>query len=321
MRSLWPDIADNMAKPLAPDVVRAVCLGDGGITFAPMPVDRGKADHAATVQGTPGPSLKEVVEGIIEKERRLCLTVLRETRPALAARTVVTEMNTRTEAFVEELRRSGADKTACREGCSWCCRGLDVEVTPAEAIAIAEYLTDNLDSGGLTVVRDRITKDAIDIRSRSTEQRRVSRVACPLLDEAKGRCVAYEARPGVCRSYNSMDADACERAFDANDDHAPIPHNGVMRAGPVAALMGFAQACKAHGVDPRGDLRLSLALDVAFVPQSAERWARGEWVFDAAALSPAERLASADVPRATTPEDEHRRERNARKRERKKGRR
>ncbi len=319
VRSLWPDVANAMARPLVPGTVRAVCLGDGGISYAAMPVDREKAQHAGTVLGTPSPGLRDVLEEIIEREGRLCLKVLQETLPALAARTVLTEMNARTEVFVEDLHGSGADRTDCREGCSWCCYGGNVEIAASEAVVIAEYLADNLDAEHLAQVRQRIAEDARDIRSRSTEERFAARVACPLLDEAQGRCLVYEVRPGLCRAYNSMDAKVCERAFKVTGKDEPIPFNVRMKCGYASALTGLERACKAHGVDARGSFQLSLALEVAFAPESGERWARGERIFDAAMLS------SVDMPSfagaAATTEEQRRRERNARKRERKKGRR
>jgi Fe-S-cluster containining protein len=111
------------------------------------------------------------------------------------------------------------EQGACHVGCSWCCRGLEVEIRPAEAVRLAH----------------RARRDPrLEVRVRETAKR-VARldaggrlkagVPCAFLDEASGACSVYEDRPLACRSYRSRDAGWCRSIVGTS--------GGVARNSPV----------------------------------------------------------------------------------------
>ncbi|MEI9941191.1 MAG: YkgJ family cysteine cluster protein [Pseudomonadota bacterium] len=173
---------------------------------------------------------------------------------------------------------------ACGKGCAWCCHGLKVEVTPPEAIAVAEYLRSKAEPEQLPAIGEALSIEADEARSLSIEERWVARRACYFLDEASGACTIWEARPLGCRSHTSLNASACESAHTGRGDGPAVP-----RPKSIEMLYGVARAalhaaCEDAGMDMRA-FELTNAVAVAFnVPQAAERWHLGERVFDRAVI-------------------------------------
>ena len=87
-------------------------------------------------------------------------------------------------------QRADMERVQCRRGCAFCCH-VDVDVTPLEAIRLAEH------------------QRAAGLGPPSVAAARYA--PCPLL--ADGACTAYAMRPFACRSLFSPDAKACETGF------------------------------------------------------------------------------------------------------------
>jgi Fe-S-cluster containining protein len=216
-----------------------------------------------------------------QKERALNRQVLTEVSTATEIGTLPLFVAARIDPHLEEL--GWQLSIACAKGCGWCCYGLKVELTPPEAIAIAEYLRAKTDPEQLPALGEALQDEADEARSLSISDRWIARRACYFLDEASGSCSIWEARPLGCRSHTSLDASACESAH-TGDDGPPVP-----RPTSIETLYGLARgamhaACEDAGLDMRA-FELTNAVAVAFhVPRAAERWHAGERVFDRAVI-------------------------------------
>ncbi|WP_448662843.1 YkgJ family cysteine cluster protein [Sphingomonas sp. CJ20] len=162
------------------------------------------------------------------------------------------------------------DLVACRKGCSHCCK-MWVSATAPEIFHLARAVrAARLDVADI-VARCGTTQGL----SFETRQRIIGE--CPLLS-SDGSCSVYAARPMVCRTAASADAEVCRRGYlEMSGEDVPTPMFFMFqRTGYLMALRGaFLQA----------GLRLETyemneALAVALAVEDAERrWLRGEDVF------------------------------------------
>ncbi|WP_161602483.1 YkgJ family cysteine cluster protein [Tautonia marina] len=128
----------------------------------------------------------------------------------------------RDDAWRQERKARGLaiiQEPACQVGCDHCCYQ-HVAVTDLEAEILARHVRIHLDPDQLAALRNRVDRDARQFRqlaaeSPTPEAHRAAlarlRQPCPMLDEAAGRCLAYEARPVNCRRENSVDVEVCRR--------------------------------------------------------------------------------------------------------------
>jgi len=221
-------------------------------------------------------------EETFQKERTLNQQVLQEVTSAKEIGTLPLFVAARIDPHLKELGWQLG--IACAKGCGWCCHGLKVELTPPEAIAIAEYLRTKTDPERLPALGEALSDEADEARSLSITDRWLARRPCYFLDQASGSCTIWEARPLGCRSHTSLDASACKAAHTGEGDGPPVP-----RPTSIETLYGLARgalhaACEDAGLDMRA-FELTNAVSVAFhVPGAAERWRAGERVFDRAVI-------------------------------------
>ncbi|HEX3595084.1 MAG TPA: YkgJ family cysteine cluster protein, partial [Polyangiaceae bacterium] len=174
---------------------------------------------------------------------------------------------------------------ACRSGCAFCCHGARIDVTAAEALTIARGFRETLSEAQLAVVRERVIRHANAIRSMTIAERYRARIPCALLDEASSRCAVHDARPMRCRAHHSLDAADCEAAISHPDEPRRITRYPEVLDAHEAMILGQKDALDGANVDSR-HFELSLALDVALTQEdAAQRWARGERIFDAAVFT------------------------------------
>ncbi len=226
--------------------------------------------------------LSQAEKEAFQKERNLNRQVLSEIATATEIGTLPLFVAARIDPHIAKLERQLG--IACSKGCSWCCRGLKVELTPPEAIAIAEYLRTKTNPEQLPAIGQALQDEADEARSLSITDRWLERRACYFLDQASGACSIWEARPLGCRSHTSLNASACESAHTGQGDGPAVP-----RPTSIQSLYGLARgamhaACEDAGLDMR-PFELTNAVAVAFhVPRAAERWHAGERVFDRALI-------------------------------------
>jgi hypothetical protein len=161
---------------------------------------------------------------------------------------------------------------ACGRGCSHCCHSPWVDARPPEVLFAAKSMS--------TEQRERaagaLKKSAGQRHGKSLQERARAVVACPLLDDDK--CGIYGARPCVCRSLVSTDADICRRTYlEASGESFLSP--GVWRTLGAAYSVAFEGALLHAGL---AAVTRSLAdcLEIALQDPSAEaRWLAGQDVF------------------------------------------
>lgn len=217
-----------------------------------------------------------------ERERAINQQVLREVSTPMEIGTLPLAAAARVDHRASEL--ASQLRIACREGCGFCCHGLKVELTPPEAIAIAEYLRAKTDPEQLPAVAQALQDEADDARALSVTDRWLSRRACYFLDQASGTCTIWPVRPLGCRSHTSLDASACEIAHCGQGDGPAVPRPRAIERLYELARGAMHVACEDEGLDMRA-FELTNAVAVAFhVARAAERWHAGERVFDRAVI-------------------------------------
>jgi Fe-S-cluster containining protein len=188
------------------------------------------------------------------------------------ARRVMSQAHTEGERWEQQVLAAGP-RVACREGCPWCCYGTRVDVLAPEALVIAAELVQA--GADLPSIREHARR----VEHLSREDRHRQRVACPLLDEARGRCSVHALRPLACRGHGSRSARDCQHALEHGEEDRAIPKHVPLLLAHSAVSAGLRLALKEVGLDGRV-LELSNALDVALSHRgAAERWARGEKLF------------------------------------------
>ncbi|NUP04961.1 MAG: YkgJ family cysteine cluster protein [Polyangiaceae bacterium] len=121
------------------------------------------------------------------------------------------------DAEIDERVRATRDAHPywpCSKGCDLCCRSL-----PFLPVMTGEEWGRVRDA--LLALPDAERADVVDRTRRAPER---GPLACPILDEAKGACRIYQARPIACRTYGFYtERDAglhCERVTRAIEEHA-----------------------------------------------------------------------------------------------------
>jgi Fe-S-cluster containining protein len=137
----------------------------------------------------------------------------------------------------------------CGAGCSACCLAVSADVTPLEAIVVADYLRQTLAPELLEVVRRRIAANVTRRQTLPIEQQGRARLTCGLLDE-QGQCEGYEVRPLVCAGVFSLSREACETATRVPES-APqqVPLDRPAKAWTMGVSGGLQRALVNAGLD------------------------------------------------------------------------
>lgn len=161
---------------------------------------------------------------------------------------------------------------ACGRGCSHCCHSW-VDATPAEVL----FAVKTMPEAQRLRAREAVERMCEQTAGQSVEARSAMVTPCPLLQD--NVCSAYGARPIVCRSAVSADADACRRAYiDLTGENIPVPTVWqTLGQGYAVALQG---AILNAGLVPTVR-EWNDSLRAALSDSSAEaRWLAGEDVFE-----------------------------------------
>lgn len=158
---------------------------------------------------------------------------------------------------------------ACRRGCASCCTQL-VSVTAPEALWVAATIRRR----AKTVEKVRAADGAT--HALSMDERLKSHIVCPLLEN--DACSIYAARPLGCRSFVSLDLDACIATFvNGAEPQIPTParHPDIL----YTVRMVLYAALRLKGIKPEA-YELNAAVMAALAYEDAEaRWLAGEDIF------------------------------------------
>ena len=174
---------------------------------------------------------------------------------------------------------------ACRKECTFCCHLLFFTDAPT-VFLVADEVSRELAPAAV----DDLIRRLADFEEMDFGLRMVPRPPCPLLMDRL--CQAYDVRPLVCRSQNSLDVSQCEDKYNgqrrlvvAHD----IPLN-VWSAVSEGLSAGLAEA----GFAADAGLEFTTALRIALeTPGALQSWLAGEPVF--ATARPEEDTGSGSV--------------------------
>ncbi len=229
---------------------------------------------------------------LIEPERSAMRDHFRR-HDVTAAQAAIVEAYARLDKGIHDsIDRSGI-VPACREGCAWCCRGVKINVSAPEALAIAERLKSTKSE-----LMPAVHAAAERRRNMNTDQYFMAGDPCPFLGSSN-ECTIYDVRPMACRRHCCLDASECERAVKNPKLKLPVSQHAPANA--VGAVSGFALSAALE--DANLDFRmfeLASAVSVALRDDAAKRWASGELIFELA-IRPVDaedrRIAEEDLER------------------------
>lgn len=167
----------------------------------------------------------------------------------------------------------------CSAGCSACCHTVSVDITPLEALVVADYVTRHIDEPKLSKIRERLAVNAQRRAAMTAEERRNIRMRCGLLGD-DGLCQAYDARPLVCAGVYSLSRMACEAAAtNANLAEQNVPLDRPAKAWTMGISGGLQRALVDAGLDGNLYELNSIVLRALDTPRAAARWLNKEDIF------------------------------------------
>jgi len=143
----------------------------------------------------------------------------------------------------------GPDRNACGPGCGSCCV-INVDILQPEAAAIAAFITTSLSPMQVEQLRQRIEDLHDKTQGLNHTERIISHQPCAFLDEQQA-CSIHAARPLLCRSVSSANADDCRLALEmqAQGRQHPVACRIAQREIYEAAFCGLAEGMEQQGMD------------------------------------------------------------------------
>lgn len=117
----------------------------------------------------------------------------------------------RMDAALSEAADKTTTKAACRAGCSFCCY-YQVHLSAHEIFAIVDYVTQHFSHEQITHVLRTAEATAARIQAMSSEEHRLTNVACIFLSE--GHCSIYPVRPVHCRTHHASEVSNCLQCYE-----------------------------------------------------------------------------------------------------------
>lgn len=201
-------------------------------------------------------------------QRRLACPRSQETAKQLAADIY--------EGATFAISQSPSAAPQCEPKCP-SCRQHMIGVTPPEALAIADTIRRTKPRRQANRIRDWAMQNAEIVGDLDHKQYEQARVVCPLL-ASDGSCAVFSARPVHCRGWCLFRGERGDRDLAADDGAGQLDvHSRTIGRG---AKQGLSRGVESAGLDGKV-YELNGALVAALdTPGAAERWARGESVFE-----------------------------------------
>lgn len=215
-------------------------------------------------------------EALAMKDRAQELArTMRASRSLPVVYEVAAETGRRVDQAIAGVLVMSPTKPACARGCAYCCH-IEVTVRAPEVFrALASVPPEKIDG-----VAKRAAENAARIEASDAYP---SHMPCALLEEEDGACLAYDARPVLCRTEHSYDMHACKRVFESGTDEKVL-RNSDLSGKAALQFIPFGQAIDTVFPGSRG-LELQSAIHIALsTPDAASRWLAGADVFEKAAV-------------------------------------
>jgi Fe-S-cluster containining protein len=210
--------------------------------------------------------LDNQVEAALQRQTAQTIQALQSNRTNAGVLQLAEQVHSAMSTAIDALPSKA--QHACAPGCFFCCY-LPVDVLAPEAFRIAAHLKQTRSPGELAELVYRLgAPGGHDPGTRP----------CVFLD--RGRCSIYEVRPMVCRGYNSLSKERCEAYY--HDASVDLKGTKDRVAGSMAETMedGIIAGLNALGLDAQWYELSSAVLRALETADGAERWARGEGVFE-----------------------------------------
>lgn len=172
---------------------------------------------------------------------------------------------------------------ACQAGCAYCCYN-QIELTVPEALFLGAEVSRQLSSPALAALLER-AEQSLALRAGKSKEA-VARLRpwlpCPLLQDR--RCLAYEARPLLCRAMHSLAVQDCVAEL-AHPEQPRVKFYPHRQAIYFSLSQGLLTACRSLGLQG-GPVDLAQGLRDYFgqeQPQAA--WLAGKTVFATASTT------------------------------------
>jgi len=170
-----------------------------------------------------------------------------------------------------------SEQPACAIHCTSCCH-LHTTASVPEVILLAERV--RVAIVPLEPLRENLSRHITQTTGLNANERRQLRLPCPLLKD--GMCLVYEARPLVCRGWNSLEKQRCEADLVSPERGTQALLNLKQYRAASHIAQGLANAIQSFGLDARPlDLVRGLAIALEHA-DAAARWHSGDNLFASA---------------------------------------
>jgi Fe-S-cluster containining protein len=173
---------------------------------------------------------------------------------------------------------------ACKRGCTYCCIN-QVSLSEPEALFLGFHLLETRSTAQLHELQEKTENLLLSLKNKSRHEIGMNRHLYPCLFLENGTCSIYEARPLVCRGWNSVNADMCRQSNETGNAMAPIENHPLLRVIAESYQRGLMNGGRNMGLEtgflllPRavGQL-LSGGIDKKIIDYS-EKWLGGKPFF------------------------------------------
>lgn len=244
------------------------------------------------------PVMRDLFEKISRSQYEALQQILSTAPPEESAAKVVSTMH----AIAQQGLDASPTKAMrqCCKGCSYCCY-IVVGVLPSEAIAIAEYVRQELPPEQREQIVQRLRDTVAKVSKMTLKEHRETNVRCSLLAD-DGTCSVYPVRPIECRGHTSVSVEKCKVAYDdPTNDEDDIPEEVFPKVCSTAVGVAYRIAMDERGIDKRS-YELNAAVLRAIESQNASRrWRHKEQLFNGCQV-----ISDNRVPRSIAMQDSSR---------------
>jgi Fe-S-cluster containining protein len=246
---------------------------------------RRKRPQRPRLRDRPSDESVDLMREVAKAEYRAVREILAEGRNLDKVSELARNSQSFATGMIAKINASLQPPLSCKAGCSCCCH-LSVTTTIPEVLYVADLLNSRgyENFAGGESGKSSVSECAARLQGVSFTDRLRTRCPCPLLNQSSGHCTVYERRPLACRGWNSADVRNCEQGLHRPEDGPRVPVFAYQLDITRGITAGLVAGLKDAGWSPTA-VNLTDALHIALTrPSAAERWLRGETIFDSASV-------------------------------------